>query len=665
MRDNAALPRRRLVLAAVMGAMLVATLPGNGFAQEATGPYTADWDSLKRHEPAPEWFRDAKFGIYFHWGPYSVPEFGNEWYPRTMHDKNAREYRHHVATYGDPTEFGYHDFIPMFTAEHFDAEEWADLFAKAGARYAGPVAEHHDGFSMWASELTPWNAKDMGPKRDIVGEMAKAVRARDMRFVATFHHARNSLWQKPGSDGWTGHYEFVKRDFASILEDPVNAILYGYMPRDEFLPMWYGKLKEVIDNYQPDLMWFDFAYDEIPDEWQQKYLSYYFNQSHEWGRPVVVTTKQDLDLEIGVDDWEKGRADRLLELPWLTDDTLSYGSWSYTRDLRIKPAREVIQVLADIVSKNGQLLLNVSPKFDGTIPDNQRQALLEIGQWLEVNGEGIFETRPWVAYGEGPTRMERGGHFVETMEYSARDIRFTRSKDGKTLYMITLGWPESSMTVQTVKVADGGDGKVELLGHGPVEFAVSEQTGQMTLQIPDLAPDQRPSPFAHVFKVTGMEFSLHPDALFGSADAITLEADKAVLEGSQFRVEERAGQQNIGYWDQANEKAHWLAWVRRSELARSGPEGSGAAPRDRRAGNWAVRVEYASTSASRLTVEVAGDAVLTADLPATGSWDRPAFANLGTITFDAPGVYQLTVRPADRQSWNPINLFQVQLAPAE
>ncbi len=414
----------------------------SGFDQ-STPAYTADWESLKRHNEAPEWFRDAKFGIYFHWGVYSVPAYGSEWYPRNMHRKNSREYKHHVQKYGEPTEFGYDDFVPMFKAEKFDANEWAELFVKAGARFAGPVAEHHDGFSMWASELTPWNAMDMGPKRDIVGELANAIRSRGMRFVTTFHHARNSLYEieKNGKKVWTGHYEYVKRNFPSLLDVPKQAILYGYMPREQFLGMWKGKLIEVIDKYQPDLMWFDAWLDEIPDEYKTAYLAYYFNKASEWGKEVVVTfKKEDLPREVGVEDYEKGRTDQLTDYVWLTDDTISRGSWSYTEDLQIKSTPQVLHVLIDIVSKNGQLLLNISPKADGTIPDDQKQVLLGIGKWLQNYGEAIYGTRPFVEFGEGPARLEKGGHFVKMKgDYTSQDIRYTRK--GKIVYAIVLGWP--------------------------------------------------------------------------------------------------------------------------------------------------------------------------------------------------------------------------------
>jgi len=443
----------------------ITTAQESPVASQSAPAYTADWESLKKHNAAPDWFRDAKFGIYFHWGVYSVPAFGNEWYPRNMHRKNSAEYKHHVQKYGEPTKFGYPDFVPMFKAEKFDANEWAELFVKAGARFAGPVAEHHDGFSMWDSELTPWNAMDIGPKRDIVGELARAIRSRSMRFVTTFHLARNNLYEieKNGRKVWTGHYEFVKRDFPSLLEDPKQAILYGYMPREQFLDMWKGKLLEVIDKYQPDLMWFDSWLDEIPDDYKTAYLAYYFNKADQLGKEVVVTFKQDdLPREIGVEDYEKGRTDKLTDYVWLTDDTISRGSWCYTEDLQIKSTSEVLHVLIDIVSKNGQLLLNISPKADGTIPDDQKQVLLGIGKWLQDYGEAIYGTRPFVEYGEGPTQLEKGGHFVKMKGgYTSQDIRYTRK--GKTIYAIVLGWPgENKQIVMTVFGKDNKAGDVKV-----------------------------------------------------------------------------------------------------------------------------------------------------------------------------------------------------------
>ncbi|GAB6166677.1 hypothetical protein JCM19992_26770 [Thermostilla marina] len=643
--------RRRFWIPMLILAVLTACAGSRLWAEELKvppipeGPYTTDWDSLSKVNEAPDWFRDAKFGIYFHWGVYSVPAFGSEWYPRNMHIKTRPEYKHHVETYGDPTEFEYADFVPMFKAENFDADEWAELFKKAGARFAGPVAEHHDGFSMWASKVTPWNAKDKGPKRDIVGELEKAIRARGMKFVATFHHARNNLWEKsPGQ--WTGHYEYIKKDFPSLLEDPENAILYGYMPREQFLKMWLIKLTEVIDNYQPDLIWFDSWLDEIPEDYRKAFLAYYFNRAHQWGREVVVTFKQrDLPRTTALEDFEKGRLDHLTEYCWLTDDTISKGSWCYTQDLQIKDTQEVLQVLIDIVSKNGCLLLNISPKADGTIPDNQKQVLLGLGEWLKVNGEAIYETRPWLVYGEGPTKMAKGGAFVGSVRYTGRDVRYTTR--GNTLYAIALDWPDASpLVLQSVEVDEvPADAKVELLGYDkPIAFEVTADK-KLALAIPELSPEQRPCKYAYAFKISGFKYRLHPDAMVSAVGATEVTADKAKLEGRSIRLEQRGGLPNIGYWDDPQDKAYWIV---------NFPV----------AGKYQVRVTTASMESSKLTVEVANSQV-TGTVQGRRSFDDARTYDLGVVEIPKPGQYKVTVRPADPATWKPVNLWEVIFVPRD
>jgi len=419
--------------------------------------YEESWESLARHNEEPEWFQDAKLGIYFHWGVYSVPAFGNEWYPRWMHFEGSKEYDHHKEKYGHPSEFGYHDFVPMFKAEYFNAEEWADLFKKAGARFAGPVAEHHDGFSMWDSEATPWNAMDKGPRKDIAGELEKAIRRNGMKFIATFHHAKQlQRYKGMAQEEIEKSKENIRRAFNNshypLFEgmppsnnDSELNYLYGNIPEEKWLEeVWFGKLKEVVDKYQPDIMWFDSWLDEIPEAYRQKFCAYYLNEAEKRNKEVVIVRKQDdLPLEVSVDDLEKSRKNRLEEKSWMTDETLSTGSWCYTENLKIKPAIDVLHVLIDIVSKNGVLLLNISPKADGTIPTDQKEVLLKMGDWLDKYGEAIYETRPWYTYGEGPTK-EPEGHFKNRKEflqikYSSKDIRYTTKEN--TIFATSLGWP--------------------------------------------------------------------------------------------------------------------------------------------------------------------------------------------------------------------------------
>ena len=644
-----------LAVAALMAACLIAgpvsaALPKAKVNLEkakakADGPYKPDWDSLATHG-VPEWFRDAKFGIYFHWGVYCVPAFGSEWYPRNMHLKNRGEYKHHVATYGEPTASGYHDFVPQFKAEKFNADEWADLFQKARAQYAGPVAEHHDGFAMWDSAVTPWNAADKGPKRDITGELAKAIRARGMRLVTSFHHARNNLWPKNGK--WTGHYEGIKRDFPALLENPENAILYGYMPREQYLDFWLAKLKEVIDAYQPDLMWFDSWLDEIPEAYQKEYCAYYFNRSKEWGKDVVITCKQrDLPIEVAVEDFEKGRADRLTDFEWLTDDTISKGSWCYTQGLTIKSPDEVIDTFIDIVSKNGCLLLNISPKADGSIPDVQRHVLLEMGRWLDNAGEAIFNTRPWKTYGEGPTRMAKGGHFVKMKGgYTAGDIRYTRAKDGNTVYAIMLGWTSGPVTLTSLKVEGScASAKVTLLGHDkPIPFEVNP-AGQLVLKVPDLPAGERPVDYAWAFRLVGFGLDLHASAQFELPGTISLPAEKATLEGKRLALEGKAsGRQNVGFWDNPDERVHWLMHV---------PE----------KGVYTVRGEFGTGNPTRLRLRV-GDRKTEFGVAPTGGFNAPKVVDVGTVTFDEPGIVHVILEPASPDTWKAVNLWQLQWAKA-
>jgi len=429
-----------------------------GEKQAEAGPYAADWESLAKHNEEPDWFKDAKLGIYFHWGVYSVPAYGNEWYPRWMHFEGNDYYAHHLEKYGHPSEFGYHDFVPMFKAENFNPEEWADLFVRAGARFAGPVAEHHDGFSMWDSEATPWNSMDKGPKRDITGELKEAITGRGMKFITTFHHAKH-LQRYKGQEAEqlatvgnqrrqfrNSHYPLFE-GMPPTMDNAEKNYLYGNIPEEEWLEnIWLGKLKEVVDKYQPDIVWFDSWLDQVPDTVRRRFCAYYLNEADKWGKEVVIVRKQDdLPLDCSVDDLEKSRKNKMGEKAWMTDETISKGSWCYTENLEIKASKDVLHVLIDIVSKNGVLLLNISPMADGTIPEEQQQVLLDIGDWLGAYGEAIYETRPWYTFGEGPTK-EPEGHFKNNraflnIKYSAEDVRYTRN--GKTVYAIFLGKPET------------------------------------------------------------------------------------------------------------------------------------------------------------------------------------------------------------------------------
>jgi alpha-L-fucosidase len=472
----------------------------------AAGQWAADWDSLTKHK-IPEWFADAKFGIYAHWGVYTVPAFGNEWYPRNMYLKNNPTHKHHLETYGPLSMFGYKDFVPMLKAEKFDADEWAELYELAGAKFAGPVAEHHDGVSMWASRINRWNVNELGPKRDITGELVAALRKRDIKIITSFHHAFNIQGYYTAEEGWD-------------TADPMYADLYGKF-EDQTLARdrWLIKVKEVIDAYQPDQIWFDFGLQKIPDDYKQRMAAYYYNHEAKWGKPVIITRKgTHLPDGVGAMDIERGKMTGMADELWQTDDSVATNSWCWVEGLKLKNTRELVHELIDIVSKNGVLLLNVSPKADGSFPDDQREQLLNIGRWLKVNGEAIYATRPWKFHGEGPNLFDRGRGLGKISQnqvvFSAKDIRYTQDKDGRTLYAIALGLPQGELTLTAVKVNKVSDNaSVRLLGMDePLKFTVND-TKQLVIDASGVSPSNAPCKYAYSLKLVGFEVDVQPDAV--------------------------------------------------------------------------------------------------------------------------------------------------------
>ncbi|MDP4179718.1 MAG: alpha-L-fucosidase [Bacillota bacterium] len=420
---------------------------------KAATTYQATWASVDTHTASPEWFQDAKFGIYFHWGVFSVPAFGDEWYPRWMYNKDRNEYKNQLSKYGDPfSNWPYQNFIngannksgqwtqfaPKLVSAggKFDPDAWAQLFADAGAKFAGNVAEHHDGFSMWDSKVNEWNSVAKGPKLDLSGLFAKAIRAKNLKYLMSMHHAFN----------FTGFYEYVPAQSDVSLKK-----LYGQLGQSAEEQLWYDKLKEIIDNYQPDIIWEDFNLGKISEAQRLKFLSYYYNKANEWGKDVVATYKDGFDNKGEVLDYERGGPGGLSYPYWLTDDSISSSSWCYTQGIGYYSTKSMIHSLIDRVSKNGNLLLNIMPMADGTIPQAQKDILLGMGSWLKKYGEAIYSTRAWNTYGEGPTKMG-GGSFTAPKEGTAQDIRFTRNKANNALYAIGLGWPSNNqMVITTLK----------------------------------------------------------------------------------------------------------------------------------------------------------------------------------------------------------------------
>ncbi len=470
---------------------------------EAKDTYQANWESIRSQYKIPDWFRDAKFGIFIHWGPYAVPAKGDEKYPKYMyykdHVKNDgfNNYEYHQKTYGNHKEFGYKDFIPMFKAEKFNAKKWAKLFKKSGARYVVPVAEHHDAFAMYNSKFTRWNSVNMGPKRDVLGELAIAVRKKGMKFGASSHLAnwRNYYWKKTEYDN--SNPEYVDLYWKSVKNKS--------KPSQEFLDLWWNRTTDIIDQYQPDVLWFDFGLDKPGFESvHPKILSYYYGKGEEWNKDVVFQNKnmrnKSFPEDLIVLDIERGRMDTIFKYPWQTDTSVGYKSWGYIDHEDYKTSNYLIDELIDIVSKNGCLLLNIGPKANGTIPDESQRILTEIGAWLKVNGEAIYDTRPWKIYGEGPTQVSKGHHSEKKNKIStSQDVRFTQKNN--VLYATVLDWPDNN--VFTIKTLSKGS-TIENKAIKAVEFISGKHKinwSQTSEGLVIKTKGKRLSEAAYVFKI--------------------------------------------------------------------------------------------------------------------------------------------------------------------
>jgi alpha-L-fucosidase len=473
------------------------------------GPFRPHWESLQKYE-VPEWYKDAKFGIFIHWGVYSVPAFGSEWYPRNMYREGSEEYKHHVATYGPPDKFGYKDFIPMFRAEHFDPTAWVRLFQEAGAKYVVPVAEHHDGFAMYDSGLSDWTAAKMGPHRDIIGDLAKAVRAAGLHFGASSHRVEHNFFLGVG------------RAISSDVNDPNYAAFYGpahtWLENKRGTPVsndftyvssawaadWLARSSEIVEKYHPDIMYFDWWIGQPsvrPD--LTRFAAFYYNTSLKYGDHLGVINYKDFAMQehSAVLDLERGQLGDIRPLYWQTDTSVSNKSWGNIKNDTFKSPQFVVDQLIDIVSKNGNLLLNIGPRSDGTIPDEVQQVLRDVGSWLSVNGDAIYGTRPWKIYGEGPTQVAAGSfHDTDTASYSAGDFRFTTK--GSTLYAIELVWPVGGQAVvhSLGTNAPGGRQKiasVALFG-SDVTLHFQQQADGLHIQLPAQAPGK----YAYAFRIS-------------------------------------------------------------------------------------------------------------------------------------------------------------------
>ena len=447
------------------------------------GPFQPTWTSLSNNYVVPTWFNNAKFGIFIHFGLYAVPAYHNEWYAKYMYNGTFNTY--HQQHYGYQDAFGYKDFIPMFKAAKFDATAWAALFKNAGAQYVVPVAEHHDGFAMYDSDLTIWCASKMGPKRDIIGELANAIRAQGMVFGVSNHRMEHYMFEYPSSS-------LLASGLNNDLFNPKYAQFYG-PPRQEtdslgqdagnappdFQREWLARCEELVDRYHPQLFYFDNGVNQRKlDNVKLAFAAYYYNRAAQWGQQVTIATKRTINADSSiteaylagsVEDYEKsGKAPGAIQYPaWQCDDAIAGNSWGYVNPMTYRTASSILGELIDLVSKNGNLLLNISPMADGSIPQAQQQILLTIGQWLGTNGTAIYGTHPWTSF------QESGGGV--TYHHTV--------KDG-ILYAAASTWPGATATLPSVTTGVGTVTKVELLGSSAGALGFSQTSSGLTVTMP-------------------------------------------------------------------------------------------------------------------------------------------------------------------------------------
>jgi alpha-L-fucosidase len=498
------------------------------------GKFQPTWDSLKQYQ-CPQWFRDAKFGIWAHWGPQCEPEDG-DWYARGMYQTGSAQYRFHTNHYGSPLEFGFKDVIHEWHAENWNPEKLMELYKRAGAQYFFALANHHDNFDNWDSAYQPWNSVAIGPKKDLIGGWAKAARKNGLRFGVSVHASHAWSWYEPAQD-YDG--KLTKADGAGKWWDGLDPQdLYAQshepspnyrnpgsiharwnwgngvsIPGQAYCDKFYNRTADLIRKYHPDLIYFD---DTALPLWPisdagLKIAADFYNTNEKlhhddgvlFGK--ILTPDQQKCM---VWDIERGSANEIQTYPWQTDTCI--GGWHYDRSLYehngYKSAKTVIQMLVNIVSKNGNLLLNIPVRGDGTIDEKELKVVQGIADWMDVNKECIFSTRPWKTFGEGPASAgaalsAQGFNEGRGKPLTAQDVRFTQTKDGKTLYAVVLGAPTNGVSIASLgnsaNLLDKKIFKIRLLGN---KEKLNWQQSDEALKISQ--PKTMPNNFAIVFKIS-------------------------------------------------------------------------------------------------------------------------------------------------------------------
>jgi len=472
------------------------------------GPFTGTRESLRAYQ-VPEWFRDAKFGIWAHWGPQSAPEYG-DWYARNMYIEGQKQYKYHLEHYGHQSKFGFKDIIPTWKADRFDADYLVKLYKKAGAKYFMSMGVHHDNFDLWNSRHNGWNSVRMGPRKDVVGMFRKAARENGLRFGVSDHLWISYKWfsVSHGSDQ-QGQYAGVRYDgadpkYAEFYHD-VKEVYTKLAWNEEGIPEawkrhWFARIKDLVDQYQPDLLYCD---GHIPfEEWGLSLVAHLYNQDakrHGGKVEAVYTSKRREDSDAGtcVFDVERGVVESIWQNPWQTDTCV--GNWHYNKEASYKTPKTVIDMLVDIVSRNGNLMLNFPLPNSGMLDNEELKIIDGITRWMSVNSEAVYATRPWKIFGAGPSTQPHTGTEAKFNEnkrkdLTAQDTRFTTK--GGNLYAFVMGWPGSKAVIEPLAMGSGRVANVELLGFkGRLKWAQTQAGLEIEL------PEQPPCEHAIAFKI--------------------------------------------------------------------------------------------------------------------------------------------------------------------
>ena len=514
--------KRRTALGILAGALPAlraarALRPPTAEEEFLSGPFEANRESLQKYE-APQWFREAKFGIWAHWGPQSAAEAG-DWYARQMYMPSQPQYKFHLEHYGHPSKFGFKDIIPTWKGEKFDPDYLVGLYQKAGAKYFVTMGVHHDNFDLWNSKHTRWNAVNMGPKKDIVGLFRQAARKRGLRFGVSDHlwisykwFAVSHLSDKDGPLAGVS-YDGVaagNADFYHSYADPKLLTEKLDWNEDgipeEWKKHWFLRIKDLVDQHAPDFLYAD---GHLPfQEHGLRLVAHLYNlsaQRHGGRTEAVYTSKRVEDCAVGtcVLDRERGIPDDILRQPWQTDTCI--GDWHYSRGIKYKTPKTIVDMLVDVVSRNGNLLLNFPLPNSGMLDAEELKILEAITRWMNVNSEAIYATRPWKIFGDGPsTKVITAGEVMfnesKRKDLTADDVRFTTK--GKTLYAFVMGWPEKQAVIPPLalsgKLGAGKIENVELLGHhGKLQWTQDQASLRVQL------PPEKPSEHGVAFRVLG------------------------------------------------------------------------------------------------------------------------------------------------------------------